>query len=165
MLVQHICVVLLSYWLAKYDLFPIYSQDSSFSFRSCLPSGWTFLLFSGAVTMVSEKLFLDHDNFWRTFCIHFSVGFTCFLVTALIMYVYTYALHLVMFSLRPVLLVYLVYPLHSRIHIYGIILQCIFPKMEKEGSLVVYGVGKRRKKKKVACGKNIFYFFFVKDAF
>nr|GLL39383.1 protein RFT1 homolog [Ipomoea trifida] len=63
-----------------------YFQDSSFSFRSCLPSGWTFLLFSGAVTMVSEKLFLDHDDFWRTFCIHFSVGFTCFLVTALTIY-------------------------------------------------------------------------------
>lgn len=50
--------------------------------------------------MVSEKLFLDHDDFWRTFCIHFSVGFTCFLVTALTMYVY-----LVTLSLKAVLLV------------------------------------------------------------
>lgn len=64
-----------------------YFQDSSsFSFRRCLPSGWTFLLFSGIVTLVSEKLFLDPDDFWRTFSIHFLVGITTFMLAAFIIY-------------------------------------------------------------------------------
>ncbi|CAK9139933.1 unnamed protein product [Ilex paraguariensis] len=64
-----------------------YFQDSSsFSFRSCLPSGWTFLLFSAVATLISEKIFLDQDNFWPTFFIHFSVGLTCFCVAAFVIY-------------------------------------------------------------------------------
>lgn len=68
------------------DIFFGFFQDSSsFSFRRCLPSGWTFLLFSGIVTLVSEKIFLDPDDFWRTFSIHFLVGITSFMLAAFIM--------------------------------------------------------------------------------
>nr|GEU66537.1 protein RFT1 homolog isoform X1 [Tanacetum cinerariifolium] len=64
-----------------------YFQDSSsFSFHSCLPGGWTILLFSSAATLVSEKVFLDRDNFWPTFCIHFSIGFTCFCLSSFVIY-------------------------------------------------------------------------------
>uniref|UniRef100_M1AAY9 Protein RFT1 homolog n=2 Tax=Solanum tuberosum TaxID=4113 RepID=M1AAY9_SOLTU len=64
-----------------------YFQDSSsFSFRRCLPSGWTFLLFSGIFTLVSEKIFLDPDDFWRTFSIHFLVGITSFMLAAFVIY-------------------------------------------------------------------------------
>lgn len=64
-----------------------YLQDSSsFSFRSCLPSGWTALLFSGVATLVSEKIFLDRENFWMTFLLHFGVGFTCFCMSAVFIY-------------------------------------------------------------------------------
>ncbi|KAH7854570.1 hypothetical protein Vadar_015468 [Vaccinium darrowii] len=64
-----------------------YFEDSaSFSFRRCLPSGWTVLLFSGITTLVSEKLFLDHQNFWPSFLIHFSVGLTCFCISSLVIY-------------------------------------------------------------------------------
>lgn len=62
-------------------------QDSpSFSFLNCLPRGWTMLLFSGITTLLSEKIFLDRKNFWPTFAIHFSVGFACFCVSSLVMY-------------------------------------------------------------------------------
>ncbi|PSS33187.1 hypothetical protein CEY00_Acc03573 [Actinidia chinensis var. chinensis] len=41
-----------------------YSKDTaSFSFRSFLPSGWPVLLFSGVTTLISEKIFLDQQNF------------------------------------------------------------------------------------------------------
>ncbi|XP_076944329.1 uncharacterized protein LOC143614917 [Bidens hawaiensis] len=64
-----------------------FQQDSSsFSFHSCLPGGWMVLLFSSAVTLVSEKVFLDRDNFWPTFCIHFSIGFTCFCFASFVIY-------------------------------------------------------------------------------
>lgn len=64
-----------------------YFQDSSsFSFHRCLPSGWTFLLFSGIFTLVSEKIFLDPDDFWRTFSIHFLVGITSFMLAAFAIY-------------------------------------------------------------------------------
>uniref|UniRef100_A0A5B7AEW6 Protein RFT1 homolog n=1 Tax=Davidia involucrata TaxID=16924 RepID=A0A5B7AEW6_DAVIN len=64
-----------------------YFQDSSsFSFCSCLPSGWTVLLLSGVATLISEKIFLDPDNFWPTFFIHFSIGLTCFGVASFIIY-------------------------------------------------------------------------------
>lgn len=64
-----------------------YFQDSlSFPFHSCLPGGWTILLFSSAATLVSEKVFLDRDNFWPTFCIHFSIGFTCFCLSSFVIY-------------------------------------------------------------------------------
>ncbi|KAG5538300.1 hypothetical protein RHGRI_019032 [Rhododendron griersonianum] len=65
-----------------------FPQDSAlFSFRSCLPSGWTVLLFSGITTLVSEKLFLDHQNFWPSFLIHLSVGLTCFCISSVVIYV------------------------------------------------------------------------------
>lgn len=64
-----------------------YFQDSSdFSFSSCLPSGWTILIFSSVVTLISERMFLDRDNFWPTFFIHFSIGVTCFCVSAFVIY-------------------------------------------------------------------------------
>ncbi|KAK9063263.1 hypothetical protein SSX86_017133 [Deinandra increscens subsp. villosa] len=64
-----------------------FKQDSlSFSFHSCLPGGWTILLFSSAATLVSEKVFLDRDNFWPTFCIHFSNGFACFCFASFVIY-------------------------------------------------------------------------------
>ncbi|KAK3033264.1 hypothetical protein RJ639_033144 [Escallonia herrerae] len=64
-----------------------YFQDSSsFSFRSCLPSGWTVLLISGLATLVSEKIFLDRDNFWPTFSLHFSIGLTCFCIASFVIY-------------------------------------------------------------------------------
>ncbi|CAL5364182.1 unnamed protein product [Camellia sinensis] len=50
------------------------TDSASFSFRSCLPSGWMVLLFSSITTLISEKIFLDRQNFWPTFLIHFSVG-------------------------------------------------------------------------------------------
>ncbi|KAJ4708767.1 Protein RFT1-like [Melia azedarach] len=64
-----------------------YFQDSSsFSFCSCLPSGWTILLFSGLTTLISERIFLDRQNFWPTFLIHFSIGFTCFCIASVVIY-------------------------------------------------------------------------------
>ncbi|KAF2315824.1 hypothetical protein GH714_040366 [Hevea brasiliensis] len=63
-----------------------YFKDSSaFTFRGCLPSGWTVLLFSGATTLISERVFLDHKNFWPTFLVHFSIGFTCFGISSVVM--------------------------------------------------------------------------------
>ncbi|KAI8564568.1 hypothetical protein RHMOL_Rhmol03G0190900 [Rhododendron molle] len=65
-----------------------YFEDSaSFSFRSCLPSGWAVLLFSGITTLVSEKLFLDHQNFWPSFLLHLSVGLTCFCISSVVIFV------------------------------------------------------------------------------
>ncbi|KAG2714176.1 hypothetical protein I3760_03G013800 [Carya illinoinensis] len=64
-----------------------YFQDSSsFSFSSCLPSGWTVLLFSGVVTLISEKIFLDRENFWTTFLVHFFIGFACFCMSSFVIY-------------------------------------------------------------------------------
>ncbi|XP_021716459.1 protein RFT1 homolog isoform X1 [Chenopodium quinoa] len=63
-----------------------FQGSSSFSFRSCLPSGWIVLLLSSAVTLLSEKIFLDRDNFLTTFLRHFSVGLTCFCVSAFVIY-------------------------------------------------------------------------------
>ncbi|KAL2555966.1 lipid transporter [Forsythia ovata] len=59
-----------------------FKEPSSFSFLECLPSGWEYLLFSGVATFIFEKIYLDRDNFWATFFVHFSFGFTCFSVTA-----------------------------------------------------------------------------------
>ncbi|KAK2419825.1 glucose-induced degradation protein [Trifolium repens] len=46
---------------------------------ACLPSGWVILLLSSAITLISENVFLDQDNFWPTFVIRFSVGLACFI--------------------------------------------------------------------------------------
>ncbi|KVI04522.1 RFT1-like protein [Cynara cardunculus var. scolymus] len=64
----------------------LHSDSSSFSFHSCLPAGWTILLFSSIATLVSEKLILDPDNFWPTFCIHFSIGLSCFSLASFVIY-------------------------------------------------------------------------------
>ncbi|GAA0185064.1 hypothetical protein LIER_32352 [Lithospermum erythrorhizon] len=64
-----------------------YFQGShSFSFHSCLPAGWTFLLYAGIVTFVSEKVFLDRNKFWPTFFVHFAIGFTSLSLAAFIIY-------------------------------------------------------------------------------
>ncbi|KAH7537844.1 hypothetical protein FEM48_Zijuj03G0136200 [Ziziphus jujuba var. spinosa] len=64
-----------------------YFQDSStFSFYKCLPSGWIALLFSGVTTLISERIFLDRENFWPTFFIHFSIGFACFCASSIAIY-------------------------------------------------------------------------------
>lgn len=65
-----------------------FQGTSSFSFRSCLPSGSAILLISGLITLISEKVFLDHENFWPTFLIHFSFGFTCFCISSVVIYRY-----------------------------------------------------------------------------
>lgn len=51
-----------------------------------MPSGWMFLLFSGVLTLVSERLFMDQQNFWSTFSLHFSIGLVCFLVSLCVMW-------------------------------------------------------------------------------
>lgn len=71
-------------------------ESSSFSFRECLPSGWEYLLFSGVATFIFEKIYLDRDDFWATFFVHFSFGFACFSVTAFAMWVLIYALDIVL---------------------------------------------------------------------
>ncbi|KAK3221088.1 hypothetical protein Dsin_015058 [Dipteronia sinensis] len=63
-----------------------FKDPFAFSFHSCLPSGWTILLFSGAITLISERIFLDRENFWPTFLIHFSIGFICFCISSTVIY-------------------------------------------------------------------------------
>lgn len=64
-----------------------YFQDSSsFSFYRCLPSGWKVLLFSGITTIISERIFLDRENFWPTFFVHFSIGVACFCMSSFVIY-------------------------------------------------------------------------------
>ncbi|BAT91328.1 hypothetical protein VIGAN_06264800, partial [Vigna angularis var. angularis] len=60
--------------------------SSSFSFYECLPSGWIILLLSGIITLISENVFLDRDNFWPSFMVHFSVGLACFCVSSYVIY-------------------------------------------------------------------------------
>ncbi|XP_054814813.1 uncharacterized protein LOC129315253 isoform X2 [Prosopis cineraria] len=63
-----------------------FQGSSSFSFHSCLPSGWIILLLSGIITIISEKIFLVRENFWLTFPIHFSIGLACFCVSSYVIY-------------------------------------------------------------------------------
>lgn len=63
-----------------------FQGSSSFSFRSCLPSGWPILLVSGVTTLFSERIFLDRQDFWPTFLIHFSIGLTCFCISSIVIY-------------------------------------------------------------------------------
>ncbi|XP_058104416.1 uncharacterized protein LOC131248248 isoform X2 [Magnolia sinica] len=64
-----------------------YFQDSSsFTFRHCLPSGWGILLLSGAATLLSERLFLDQENFWPTMLIHVGFGLMCFCISSVVIY-------------------------------------------------------------------------------
>ena len=62
-------------------------ESSSFSFKSCLPGGYEFLLVSGFATFVFERLYLDRDKFWATFAVHLSFGLSCFIVSAYVMWV------------------------------------------------------------------------------
>ncbi|KAF4364917.1 hypothetical protein F8388_020631 [Cannabis sativa] len=52
----------------------------------CLPSGWTVLFFSGLITLASERIFLDRENFWQTFAVHLSIGLACFSTSLFIIY-------------------------------------------------------------------------------
>ncbi|KAL1532419.1 protein RFT1 isoform X1 [Salvia divinorum] len=63
-----------------------FKEYSSFSFKSCLPGGYEFLLVSGFATFVFERLYLDRDNFWATFAVHLSFGLSCFIVSAYVIY-------------------------------------------------------------------------------
>ncbi|KAI3896203.1 hypothetical protein MKW92_049967 [Papaver armeniacum] len=65
-----------------------YFQDSSseFRFRQCLPSGWIVLLLSSFVTQISERIFLDQENFWSTMLIHLFIGFVCFCISSFVIY-------------------------------------------------------------------------------
>lgn len=60
--------------------------SASFSLCSCLPSGWRALLFSFVTTLISERIFLDRENFLPTFLIHFSIGLTCFCISSFVIY-------------------------------------------------------------------------------
>ncbi|CAI0404534.1 unnamed protein product [Linum tenue] len=62
------------------------ADSSAFSFSRCLPSGWPVLLISGIVTLISERVFLDRENFWSTFFIHFSIGVACLSISLIIIY-------------------------------------------------------------------------------
>ncbi|KAG6522712.1 hypothetical protein ZIOFF_019863 [Zingiber officinale] len=64
-----------------------YSNVSpSFSLSRCLPSGWEILLLSCIITLVSERVLLDKENFWQTLPAHLAVGFTCFCISSKVIY-------------------------------------------------------------------------------
>ncbi|KAL5143467.1 Protein RFT1 [Glycine soja] len=63
-----------------------FQGSSSFSFCGCLPSGWITLLLSGVITLVSENVLLDRDNFSLSFLFHLSVGLACFCVSSYVIY-------------------------------------------------------------------------------
>ncbi|XP_027354961.1 protein RFT1 homolog [Abrus precatorius] len=63
-----------------------FQGSSSFSFSGCLPSGWIFVLLSGVITLISENVFLDRDDFWPTFTIHLFIGLGCFCVSSYAIY-------------------------------------------------------------------------------
>ena len=86
----------ISFDMADCDLMLILTPDflifgpqgsSSFSFCGCLPSGWITLLLSGVITLVSENVLLDRDNFSLSFLFHLSVGLACFCVSSYVMYI------------------------------------------------------------------------------
>ncbi|KAL0325927.1 UNVERIFIED_CONTAM: protein RFT1 [Sesamum radiatum] len=49
-------------------------------------NGYEFLLVSGVATFILERTYLNRDNFWATFTIHFSFGLACFSVAAFVIY-------------------------------------------------------------------------------
>ncbi|XP_073111797.1 uncharacterized protein [Elaeis guineensis] len=63
-----------------------FQESSSFSFYRCLPSGWTILLLSGATTLISERTFLDKENFWQTISLHLAIGIGCFCISSFVIY-------------------------------------------------------------------------------
>lgn len=96
----------LQIWLytwAHIDMFA--SQgSSSFSFKSCLPSGWKLLLVSGTVTLISERIFLDKEEFWQTFPIHVCVGLLFFILSCIVMYVLLIPFSLLCILLNPLMI-------------------------------------------------------------
>ncbi|KAJ8643781.1 hypothetical protein MRB53_005529 [Persea americana] len=63
-----------------------FQNSTAFAFRNCLPSGWWILIFLGTVTLISERLILDRDNFWPTMFIHFAIGLMCFCISSVVIY-------------------------------------------------------------------------------
>ncbi|XP_073287162.1 uncharacterized protein [Primulina huaijiensis] len=63
-----------------------FKDSSSFSFGGCLPSGFEYLLLSGVATFILEQTYLNRDNFWTTFPIHFFFGFVCFSIAGITIY-------------------------------------------------------------------------------
>ncbi|WRX18425.1 RFT1 - like 1 [Theobroma cacao] len=64
----------------------IYVASNYLLIRSAGAVGWPMLLLSGVTTLISEKVFLDRKNFWPSFLIHFSIGFTFFCISAFVIY-------------------------------------------------------------------------------
>ncbi|KAG6519766.1 hypothetical protein ZIOFF_023274 [Zingiber officinale] len=65
---------------------PSMTVSPSFSLSRCLPSGWEILLLSCIITLVSERVLLDKENFWQTLPAHLAVGFTCFCISSIVIY-------------------------------------------------------------------------------
>ncbi|XP_042374308.1 protein RFT1 homolog isoform X1 [Zingiber officinale] len=63
-----------------------FQVSPSFSLSRCLPSGWEILLLSCIITLVSERVLLDKENFWQTLPAHLAVGFTCFCISSIVIY-------------------------------------------------------------------------------
>ncbi|KAG6519767.1 hypothetical protein ZIOFF_023275 [Zingiber officinale] len=63
-----------------------FQVSPSFSLSRCLPSGWEILLLSCIITLVSERVLLDKENFWQTLPAHLAVGFTCFCISSKVIY-------------------------------------------------------------------------------
>ncbi|XP_074568788.1 uncharacterized protein LOC141825299 isoform X2 [Curcuma longa] len=62
-----------------------FQVSPSFSLLRCLPSGWEILLLSCIITLVSERVLLDKENFWQTLPAHLAIGFTCFCISSIVM--------------------------------------------------------------------------------
>ncbi|CAH8312484.1 unnamed protein product [Eruca vesicaria subsp. sativa] len=54
--------------------------------ESVFLQGWQILILSGINTIISEKTILDHNNFWATFPLHFTIGFLRFCLSAILIY-------------------------------------------------------------------------------
>ncbi|XP_074564922.1 uncharacterized protein LOC141821394 [Curcuma longa] len=63
-----------------------FQVSPSFSLLRCLPSGWEILLLSCIITLVSERVLLDKENFWQTLPAHLAIGFTCFCISSIVIY-------------------------------------------------------------------------------
>lgn len=90
----------------NWNEFHLFFLQGSFSFQRCLPSGWILLIISGAITLFSEAMFLDRNNFWQTMLIHLAVGVVCFAISTAVMYVLTPLVisSIIVYALTPLLL-------------------------------------------------------------
>ncbi|KAG6477611.1 hypothetical protein ZIOFF_066879 [Zingiber officinale] len=70
----------------KMDKSVTYYVSPSFSLLRCLPSGWEILLLSCIITLVSERVLLDKENFWQTLPAHLAIGFTCFCISSIVIF-------------------------------------------------------------------------------